>query len=211
MTEINHSAQLTALLAALRRAFVGETGREGAAGDELHSVAKLIAAADQQPGPLRPTSHPVTSHPVTAHLPEVLARAEQRVPELAAALRPIASELPWRYGYAPRADAPGLESAMAWAELIGPQAPIVSTKVSFGLTLIGPHSFYPPHRHPAVELYRIVVGEPQWTVATTTSAQSPGALIFHDSDVVHAMRTGAAPLLAIYSWTGDLNTASVWA
>lgn len=206
MTDIARSAQLTTLLAALRRAFVGEVGPEGAAGDELHRVAKLIAAADQQPGPLRPTSHPVT-----AHLPEVLARAEHRVPELAAALRPIASELPWRYGYAPRADAPGLESAMAWAELIGPQAPIVSTKVCFGLTLIGPHSFYPPHRHPAVELYRIVVGEPLWTVATSTSARSPGALIFHDRDVVHAMRTGAAPLLAIYSWTGDLNTASVWA
>ncbi len=206
MTDIAHSAQLTALLAALRRAFVGEAGPEGAAGDELHRVAKLIAAADQQPGPLRPTSHPVT-----AHLPEVLARAEQSVPELAAALRPIASALPWRYGYAPRADAPGLESAMAWAELIGPLAPIVSTKLCFGLTLIGPHSFYPPHRHPAVELYRIVVGEPLWTVATTTSAQSPGALIFHDRDVVHAMRTGAAPLLAIYSWTGDLNTSSVWA
>lgn len=206
MTDIAHSAQLTALLAALRRAFVGEPGPEGAAGDELHRVAKLIAAADQQPGPLRPTSHPVT-----AHLPEVLARAEQRVPELAEALRPIASALPWRYGYAPRADAPGLESAMAWAELIGPLAPIVSHEVCFGLTLIGPRSFYPPHRHPAIELYRILVGEPLWTVATSTSAQSPGALIFHDRDVVHAMRTGDAPLLAIYSWTGDLNTASVWA
>jgi hypothetical protein len=206
MAAAEQPERLQTLLAALRRAFVVETASDPAARDELRRVAQLIAAIGDQPAELRPTQHPLTRH-----LSKVLERADQLAPEIAGALRPIASELPWRYGYAPRTDAPGLEAAMGWAELIGPQAPIVSTKVCFGLTLIAPHSFYPPHRHPAVELYRIVVGDPLWTVATTTSTQSPGALIFHDSNVVHAMRTGAEPLLAIYSWTGDLNTSSVWA
>jgi quercetin dioxygenase-like cupin family protein len=119
--------------------------------------------------------------------------------------------LPWRYGYAPRGDTPDLDSAMGWAELVGPVAPIVSREVCFGLTLIGPHTHYPPHRHPATELYRIVVGHPHWTVDATTSVRGPGTAILHESNVVHAMRTEDEPLLAIYSWTGDVDTPSAWA
>jgi mannose-6-phosphate isomerase-like protein (cupin superfamily) len=148
---------------------------------------------------------------VTGHLRAVLDLADHSAPEVAAALRPIAAQLPWRYGYAPRGDVPGLDNAMGWAELVGPAAPILSREVCFGLTLIGPHTHYPPHRHPAVELYRIVVGHPHWTVGETTSVRSPGTAILHEANVVHAMRTEDAPLLAIYSWTGDVETPSAWA
>lgn len=137
--------------------------------------------------------------------------ADSAAPDIASALHSIAAHLPWRYGYAPRDDAPGLEGAMGWAELIGPLAPIVSREVCFGLTLIGPHTHYLPHRHPAVELYRIVIGHPQWTVGSTISLRAPREAILHDSDVVHAMRTADEPLLAIYSWTGDIETPSAWA
>jgi quercetin dioxygenase-like cupin family protein len=127
------------------------------------------------------------------------------------ALRPIGNLLPWRYGYSARPDAPGLETAMGWAEIIGPQAPIHSDQFCFGLTLIAPQTYYPPHRHPAVELYQVLIGHAAWTLGSATDIQPPGTIILHASGVVHAMRTGDEPLLAIYSWTGDIVSPSVWA
>ncbi len=205
MTVSDEAGQLRSLVAALRRSFADPNGADDAARAEIRRVEVLLAAAPLEAAALRPTHHPLTQH-----LPAVLDLAEATAPEVAAALRPIAQQLPWRYGYTPRDDAPGLEGAMGWAELIGPLAPIVSREVCFGLTLIGPRTYYPPHRHPAVELYRIVVGHPHWTVATDTAPRRPGDAILHASDVVHAMRADDDPLLAIYSWTGDVDTPSRW-
>lgn len=202
----DETALLLALVAALRHAFADHAGVEPAAAAEIGRVEALLASAVAEPSPLQPTNHPLTQH-----LPAVLDRADHEAPAIALALRPIAAKLPWRYGYAPRGDAPGLEGAMGWAELIGPLAPIVSRDVCFGLTLIGPRTYYPPHRHPAVELYRIVTGHPEWTVGASIANRGPGAAILHYTNVVHAMRTGEQPLLAIYSWTGDVDTTSTWA
>jgi hypothetical protein len=197
---------LLALVAALRRHFSVDADRHDAVGEEIRNVEQRLARVTASPLPLQPTDHPLTRY-----LPAVLDLAERDAPDVATALRPLGSHLPWRYGYAPRADAPGLDGSMGWAEIVGPAAPLVSDDVCFGLTLIGPHAHYLPHRHPAVELYRIVVGHPHWTVDQTTSLRAPGDAILHSSDVVHAMRTEHEPLLAIYSWTGDVLSPSVWA
>jgi hypothetical protein len=197
---------LNVLLASLRRAFAAGTNHAHEIAAEIDGVSQRIARVTAPPLPLRPTGHPLIRHLAT-----VLDLATEIAPEIATALRPLAWRLPWRYGYAPRADAPELESAMGWAEIVGPAAPFVSNEVGFGLTLLGPRVYYPPHRHPAVELYRIVVGRPHWTVGAATSIHGPGEAILHHSDVVHAMRTEKEPLLAIYSWTGDVESPSVWA
>ena len=128
----------------------------------------------------------------------------------ARALGPIAGRLPWRYGYAPRADAPDLGQRMAWAEIVGPAAPIRSDRVGFGLTFIGRDTFYPPHRHPAVELYGVVSGTALWTLEGETRHRPPGAFVLHRENAEHAMRTAAEPLLAIYSWTGDILSPTVY-
>nr|WP_210313375.1 dimethylsulfonioproprionate lyase family protein [Rhodopseudomonas rhenobacensis] len=194
------------MLAALGLWFADQTGVSAEAAEEIRSVESRLAGLATQPANWQPTGHPLTRH-----LPLALDLADRVAPNIATALRPLAARLPWRYGYAPRSDAAGLENAMGWAELIGPVAPIVSSEVCFGLTLIGPHSFYPPHRHPAVELYRVVVGHPEWTVGSDSAVLAPGSAILHRSNVVHAMRTDHEPLLAIYSWSGDVETSSIWA
>lgn len=205
MSAAGEHRQLLALLSALRRTFAVQTGVDRAAKAEIRTVTSLLDRVSKRAPALQPTSHPLTRY-----LGPALDLADRLAPDVAAALRPIAERLPWRYGYAPRDDAPGLEHAMGWAELVGPLAPIVSQNVCFGLTLIAPQTYYSPHRHPAVELYRIVVGNPQWTVAMSTVGQAPGDAILHASNVIHAMRTQDEPLLAIYSWTGDVETPSAW-
>ncbi|MDR0440385.1 MAG: AraC family ligand binding domain-containing protein, partial [Candidatus Accumulibacter sp.] len=105
---------------------------------------------------------------------------------------------------------PDIGERMAWAELVGPIAPFHSDEVCLGLTAIGPHLRYPPHRHPATETYLVVSGTASWTAAGICRQHPPGALILHPSNIVHVMETGDAPLLAAYAWTGDVKTLSTY-
>lgn len=198
-----HPDAFTALLAALRRHIARGAARPDAVGSEIARVLELLARL-----PARPAVPQPSGHPVTRHLPAALALARATAPDLAAALAPVAAALPWRYSYVPRDDAPGLEQEMAWAEIAGPGAPFDSEEVCLGLTLIGPGSYYPPHRHPAVELYDVVAGTAEWTAAAGPLDRPPGSFILHPSNAPHAMRTRREPLLAIYSWTGDVRTLS---
>jgi gentisate 1,2-dioxygenase len=100
---------------------------------------------------------------------------------------------------------------IAFAEIVGPAAPFRSDSVCLGLTLIGPETLYPAHRHPAIELYYVVAGIATWTLVGVSQDNPPGTFILHPSQAIHAMRTHAEPLLAIYSWSGsDVRTTSVY-
>jgi quercetin dioxygenase-like cupin family protein len=199
------AAALKALRDVLLAEFARPVAGDPAAAREVAAVIALAAAAAPEP-----VAFEATPHPATRHLETALVAVESHAPALAAALRPLGEVLPWRYGYAPRADAPGLELRMAWAELIGPAAPFRSAQVGLGVTLIGPHTFYPPHRHPAVEVYRVVAGTAEWSADGNGAARPPGSVILHRANVVHAMRTAEQPLLALYSWSGDVDSPSVW-
>ncbi len=197
---------LRVLLATLRIWFEAGRSLESSIGDELRSVSAALDGVGNEPSEVR-----ASEHPLVRYLPAALEAIRTHAPEVACILGPVAGRLPWRYGYQPTPDAPGLENAMGWAELVGPEAPFRSGDVCFGLTLIGPASYYPPHYHPAMELYRILAGHAEWTLGAQTATQPPGAYILHAANVVHAMRTGPESLLAIYSWTGDVVSPSVWA
>ncbi|MDR0735967.1 MAG: AraC family ligand binding domain-containing protein [Zoogloeaceae bacterium] len=147
-----------------------------------------------------------TRHPVITQL-KSLAAAKMDDAILAACL-PHLARLPWRYSYDARADHPGLETRMAWAELVGPIAPFKSQRVCLGLTAIGPHTLYPAHIHPAVETYLVLSGTARWAMNDLAQTHPPGTLILHPSNVVHVMQTDTEPLLAAYAWTGDVKTLS---
>lgn len=196
------SANLAPLLAVLRRRL---TGGAGPIGEEIARVNALLDAIGDPQLAFEP-SH----HPLTRHLPAALEGLDRDAPEVAAALGPVADVLPWRYGYAARADRPGLEANMGWAEIVGPLAPFRSDHICLGLTLIGAHTFYPPHRHPAVELYQVLTGRSEWMAEGRNSVREPGAFILHSVNQEHAMRGGDQPLLALYTWSGDIVSPSVW-
>jgi hypothetical protein len=192
------SAGLAELVRLLRARL---TRAEGRAGEEAARVQSLLDRASTEQAP-----YAATAHPLVRHLSAVLAGLDRNAPDIAAALRPLAEGLPWRYGYAARADLPDLHLNMGWAEFVGPAAPFRSDEVCLGLTLIGPHTNYAAHRHPAVELYHVLTGAAVWS----GHQRPPGAFILHESNQQHAMRTGDAPLLALYTWTGDVVSPSVW-
>jgi hypothetical protein len=154
---------------------------------------------------------PKSEHPSTRYLDAALAAGDNATDHLLAAIRSVAFHLPWRYSYARRSDAPGLQNNMAFAEIIGPAAPYVSERVCLGLTLIGPNTFYPPHWHPAIELYYVAAGEATWTANGLSRRNPPGTFILHGPKVIHAMQTHQEPLLAVYTWSGeDIRSPSVY-
>ncbi|MDR0996205.1 MAG: cupin domain-containing protein [Zoogloeaceae bacterium] len=169
---------------------------------ELDNILSLLQGIDWQnadPTQLQASHHPVVEQLAGLAAPEGTALA---------ALLPHLPALPWRYSYEARADQPDIGQRMAWAELVGPIAPFESHTVCLGLTAIGPGLRYPEHRHPAVETYLVLTGTARWTLDGDTRERPPGALILHPSNATHVMHTADDPLLAIYAWTGEVETLS---
>ena len=193
---------LDPLLALMRRAFSTPPRSQAAAEEARRVLAALPAPGTAQEPPLI-----ASEHGLLAEIPAALASLSS---EWQDTLAPLAARLPWRYSYAPRPDAPGLASRMGWAELVGPAAPIHSDLVGFGLTLISRGTYYPPHSHPAVELYRVLAGTSEWTLGGETHLRQAGDFILHPADAIHAMRALDAPLLAIYSWSGDIISPTAY-
>ena len=101
-------------------------------------------------------------------------------------------------------------AAYAYAELVGPRGPIVTDRLSAFITIQGPGVLYPPHAHPAPEVYWVVAGTAQWRRGHEDwVTRPPGSFIFHRSGLPHATRTENEPLLALAFWTDHFDGASV--
>jgi hypothetical protein len=183
------------------------TEPEDAAGRDLRSFLAALAAATPNPAALPPQTLPVCRHWEGA-----LARVQPaEVILLAAALRALTPYLAWRQNPGYTADRVGIRflDNYGYAELVGPAGLLLSDRVAAGVLLLGPDTTYPPHSHPAVEHYLPLSGTALWGVGgSPPSPRPPGWLIHHPSGVPHEMRTGAEPLLALYLWQGDLDTAA---
>jgi mannose-6-phosphate isomerase-like protein (cupin superfamily) len=180
---------------------------------ELANILRLLAEvdfSDVSPAHLVPSRHPVISHlrGLTPPATDMAADDPTGASAIFRAFLPILADLPWRYSYKPRADAPDIGQRMAWAELVGPIAPFSSHHVCLGITAMDANLCYPAHRHPAVETYLVLHGTANWTAAGITRACPPGALILHPASIVHAMQATDTPLLAAYAWTGEIETLS---
>jgi hypothetical protein len=200
------TSRVLSLVAAIQAALARRQPAEDAVGREIARVRSGLKTWPPLTG-----GFPRNQHAATRHLPAALRAGNAATAGLLAAINPVIHFLPWRYSYPPRADAPDLAQNIAFAEILGPEAPLRTDALCLGLTLIGPETLYPAHRHPAVELYLVVAGTATWTLDGVVREHPPGAVILHPSQAVHAMQTHADPLLAIYFWTGtDVYTTSVY-
>lgn len=130
--------------------------------------------------------------------------------DVLAGLQAASPRLTWRQTYGPEDFGSDFLERYGWTELIGERGPIVSEKIAVGFLLLGPEATYPSHSHDAEEIYLALSGAAAWRRGAEPWRDGPGgALIHHPSRLPHAMRTGAAPLLALYAWrAGDLAQKS---
>ena len=148
--------------------------------------------------------------PVLRHLAAALAGAPAFSAGFVRALAAASPALAWRRSYTEAAVGAAFYDAYGWTELVGLTGPVPGTSLACGVLLLGPGVTYPPHHHEAEEIYVPLSGIADWRHGDAAWApRQPGEVIHHGSGESHAMRTGAAPLLALYLWrSSDLAQKS---
>lgn len=139
--------------------------------------------------------------PACAVLPDALAQARAAGPYPAAIADRFAAIEPWlawrRRDGGPQASANIMEGH-GNAMVIGPGGLEEREDVWLGFSLLAPQTRYPDHRHPPEEIYYLLSpgafrqGEGPWF------EPGPGGTLHNPPAIWHAMRSGAAPLLATW-------------
>jgi quercetin dioxygenase-like cupin family protein len=147
--------------------------------------------------------------PACRHLPESISTMLFLDSSLAALIAEIEDQLAWQQNasYSDMAmNCAGYMDNYAYAELVGPSGLWPGNDFRMGLLVLGPHLHYRDHTHAAPELYWLLTGPSEWkTAAADFTTREQGDVIWHPPHVVHATRTGAVPLLALYIWTSDVE------
>ena len=94
----------------------------------------------------------------------------------------------------------------AFCNVIGPGGFLETDRLMMGFLLLGPGAYYPKHFHPALEMYHPVCGEAFWSQSEGSEVIHPsGTAVYHGENVIHTMRTAEQPLLALFTWLGEID------
>jgi hypothetical protein len=186
----------TWIIDAIRRSLKGEAAAlvKARLAEQDLSLAAMI-----EPAPHR--------LPATRYLPECVAASMFTSPDVAAAIAEIEEFLHWRQNpnYSDRVMGAGYMDNYANAELIGRNGFFAGDDFLLGLLLLGPGIHYRDHHHAAPELYWLLTGPSEWRRGTGDfEMHDAGDVIWHEPHIVHATRTLATPLLAVWAWTRNV-------
>ncbi|MEQ9257476.1 MAG: dimethylsulfonioproprionate lyase family protein [Roseovarius sp.] len=177
--------------------------------DRLIPFVEALRAID--PARQRYGAAAALDHPTMAHLPEALGAAHGSA--LAAAAADVARVLRWYQVFQSGGETPAsLVDGMLAAQVAGNIGMVESETLRCGLFLLAPGLHYPLHTHGASEIYYGLSGELElaYGLGEGGFALGPGALSVTPSHRIHSLTTGAAPVLLIYLWIGDLDAPNWW-
>lgn len=196
---------LSGLLRAIVAAHAGLAASAHPGARMAAEVARRVAALDHGAARAKPDRRRVM---VADRMAAIIATANG---EIARTLSPLLDQVDWAQTYTEAQLGQDYIANYGYFDIASPKRGLIRTEaIALGFLVIGPGQLYPAHRHPAVELYHVVAGAPDWQVdAGPWESKPAGSFVFHPSLAIHAMRTGEAPLLALYSWLGDLETGAV--
>ncbi len=120
------------------------------------------------------------------------------IPDLAIALNDLSPRLQWQRRNNSPPDGTNFHDGHANALVVGPGGLEEREDVWVGISLLAPHVRYPDHRHHPEEVYVSLAGGAWWNANMDWTTPGPGGLIYNEPNVLHAMRTEAQPLLAIW-------------
>jgi len=171
-------------------------------GSAVASATLEAAKRLRSPGATRdiaPESAPVYSWFETA----AANAANTSTATLADTLAKLAPRLAWRTRPDRQSDDPNFADAHANAVILGDGGIEDRGDVRVGVSLLAPDTFYPDHRHPPEEVY-VVLSEGEWRQeANPWHAPGPGGMVHNPPNVLHSMRAGPQPLLAIWTLLMD--------
>lgn len=201
------AARIEHLITAVVAAWRAGATRGDEASHYLEAAASVVLDS-----PERCLSVPC-DQPPCAHLDDLPKPSEVDPAAVTAALLAARDTLAWGAAYPElagdsRYDA--FRAAYAYTELVGPRGPVVTSRLSAFFTIQGPGVLYPPHAHPAPEVYWVVAGTARWRRGREDwVTRPPGSFIFHSSGQPHSTWTENEPLLALAFWTDHLDGAPV--
>lgn len=150
------------------------------------------------------------SLPCMRHLADAAESAPPQTRPLTQLLADRSEELRWGQTYEASDFGPRFLDNYGWVEIFGTRGHFAIDTIAGGFLLLGPDTLYPDHHHLAEEIYIPLSGAAFWRMGSGDFIErAAGEIIHHPSNVSHAMRTGRAPLLALYLWRGgDLTQRS---
>lgn len=196
----------------LTRQYLGSLKIQAAPALEHTLREEIDALVLNWPHPRALTKPKAFRLPACVYLDQALENARMKATHgLCESVASLLPTLRWSYGYPSHPTWPSLPSRIAFAQIVGPNGLSDDSAVHLGLTLLAPHTHYPLHSHPAIELYLVLSGAALWrTSGRQFNRQQPGSAVLHPTNIGHAMETADEPLLALYTWRGDLATAPVY-
>ena len=138
--------------------------------------------------------------PAYRHLSSAIenARAAPDIAPLVEAFAALEPELAWVRRAGSEALGERFHDGHANAWLIGPTGLEQRSDVLVGTSLVAPGVRYIDHRHPPEEIY-IVMSEGEWYREDRGwHAPGVGGIVYNPPNVMHAMRAGPDPLLALW-------------
>jgi hypothetical protein len=125
--------------------------------------------------------------------------------EIVTKLAPATDLLAWSQNPSYKRDILGAHFMMNYATglLTGPDAPFAQKLPPSGFLLLGKYTEYPAHSHAPREIY-LVLTPGEWCLDQKEwFPVSPGEIIYHAPNQIHAMRTQSLPMLAFGVWLDD--------
>lgn len=174
---------------------------------EIDTLSALCRPGRRPLSPVQPARLPACDA-----LEEALALGRNEAErDIAETISTIAAALHWTYSYPDDPRWPRLAQSVAFTQIIGSRGLMQDDRMLMGLTLLAPQTVYPTHSHPAVEFYLVIAGTALWQAGRRQAvARPPGSLILHPSGMPHATTTEAEPMLAVFTWHGDIASPSVY-
>ncbi len=101
---------------------------------------------------------------------------------------------------------------MVGKQIVGPKGRLFNQKLRSGVFFLAPNFEYPMHSHAGLEIYYVHSGvmHVQNGVDVEPRRVGPGEYSVTPSQVPHALYIGDAPVVILYTWTGDLESPIYW-
>ncbi|TDQ84005.1 mannose-6-phosphate isomerase-like protein (cupin superfamily) [Dongia mobilis] len=155
-------------------------------------------------------TEPAGSAGVARHWPEAIRQSPLGRPAVKVTLGLQSLGHGWRQNpnYREKPPHPDFLANYGYREWAGPDAGFRIADFRLGILVLGPHTTYPAHQHPAEEIYLPLGPARWWREGGDWAEHGDGDVIHHPPHLPHATETGNTPLAAIYLWRGEIAKAA---
>jgi quercetin dioxygenase-like cupin family protein len=192
------TAELQELLEATRDAILV---RAEAGSPEADAAGRIFAALADRASEARTSPGSRLAACARAYLQPALGETRKGSPQvkrLGRALAALEPRFVWRTRPGAEAVGESFLGGHANAYVVGPDGLEPRSDVLVGVSLMAPRLQYPDHQHPPEEIYVALSGGFWRQGAGAWHEPGMGGLVYNQPNVVHAMLSGDAPLLAVW-------------